>query len=162
MTNRRYRQIVFCIVAAVLGGLFVRNRAVYNAETTLLLPVEAVRVSHKGNSQTLRLRYRTLIPPSAVSESGGKILVSKDGIGAASFIAVYAADKPLRPREYVLKYTISYADGKPAVRFGRDSLNIPAKSKTDKTAYAVLKADKNGNTALIGLADKNGGIVFRK
>ncbi|MBS6473713.1 MAG: hypothetical protein KH347_05610 [Acetobacter sp.] len=159
MNNRIFRQIAFFAAVGVLGGLFARNRAVYNAETTLLLPVEIASVVQKGAEKTVRLRYRTLIPPSAVSESGGKILVSKDGIGAVSFLSVYDPAKPLRTREYVLKYSIVYDKGVPAVRFGRTSLTVPAGTKENKAAYAVVKADKDGRTALIGLADKNGRAV---
>ena len=147
MNNRIFRQIAFFAAVGVLGGLFARNRAVYNAETTLLLPVEIASVVQKGAEKTVRLRYRTLIPPSAVSESGGKILVSKDGIGAVSFLSVYDPAKPLRTREYVLKYSIVYDKG------------VPAGTKENKAAYAVVKADKDGRTALIGLADKNGRAV---
>lgn len=156
MNSRIFRTAAFFAAVAVLGGLFARNRAVYNADTTLLLPVEVVSAVQKGANKTVRLRYRTLIPPSAVSESGGKILVGKDNIGAVSFLSVYDAEKPLRTREYVLKYAIVYDNGVPAVRFGRTSLAVSAVLKESAVAYAVVKADRHGHTALVGLADKNG------
>ena len=156
MNNRTFRRIAFFAAVVAIAGLFTRNRAVYNAETTLLLPVKVVSSVQKGAAKTVRLRYRTLIPPSAVSESGGKILVSKDNIGTVSFLSVYDAEKPLRTREYVLKYAIVYDNGVPAVRFGRTSIAVPAGLKENAVAYAVVKADKHGHTALVGLADKNG------
>ncbi len=159
--RRPYKILLSVFVLALLFGRVqhLRNTAAYGVE--LLLPVEAETVKKIGTLRLLRLRYQPLIPPSAVSESGGRILVVK-GIGSvASFAGIYDSKVPLRPQEYVLRYRVAFG-ASPSVRFGAVWVNIPKGFKAEKAAFAVLKADKNGNTVLTGLADGNGAVLLRK
>jgi len=156
-----YRKIaVPVLILILLAARIAAERAVVTSGTPLLLPADVVKVDEKGPAKSVRLRYHTLLLPQDVSESGGKILVAKNKIGAVSFLSLYNPDIPLRPREYVLRYRVVFGE-KPAVRFGADEITVPAGVPAEKTAYAVLKVSKSGRSALVGLADASGTILFK-
>lgn len=158
MTRRK--AVAFALISIILAVRIAAERAVLTFGSTLLLPVDVAKIDLKGTAKLVRLRYRTLLSPQDVSESGGIILVAKNKIGAASFVSLYNPQIPLRPREYVLRYRVVFGE-KPAVRFGADKITVPAAVSAEKTAYAVVKVSKSGKSALIGLADANGTVLFK-
>lgn len=156
----RLKVVAFSLIFIFLTVRIAAERTVVTSGSTLLLPVDIAKIDVRGTAKSVRLRYRTLLSPQDVSESGGTILVAKNKIGAASFVSLHNPQIPLRPREYALRYRVVFGEN-PAVRFGADIITVPAAVAAEKTAYAVVRVSKSGRTALIGLADANGTVLFK-
>ncbi len=162
--------VLFCpvLVLVVLIGRYVSDSRLYHSQTILLLPVSVLQMGQDTFSSYVRLRYDNFIPVRDLSDKKGVIVVDRLNDGRVVFVSV-ASDRPLRPREVLLKYEIvpslSFDDQKKEanIRFASDFFRFIKKKKRHLSAvrYAVVHVDDAGNTVLTGLADGNGILLVK-
>lgn len=161
------RRLLFFIlpvfILAVPVGRYLSARNIRETGVQLLLPVSVVDSGQDGFSDFVVLRYHNFVPVAELAEEAGTIVVDHMPSGRVNFSRP-ANGAPLRPREMFLKYKIvpqpafSRARNHPAIHFAAPFLRFrdAGKFKAASVRYAIVKTDKNGNTVLAGVADRNG------
>lgn len=146
---------------------FMSARNIRQDGVPLLLPVSVVDSGKDGFSDFAVLRYQNFIPVAELTGDTGTVIINRMPSGRISFSRP-ADGIPLRPREMFLKYKIvpppafsAAQDSRPGIRFAAPFLRFRSagKFKADSVRYAVVKTDKNGNTVLAGIADRNGVLL---
>lgn len=163
--TRRWNIKTFLPVLFILGVTGARfYGAADTAETggILLLPVSAVETGKDGFSPYVRFRYDNLIPVSDLTGLSGTVVVERRANGLARFVPD-AADRPLRPREMPLKYTVVPAVGNGAEAEIRHAAVFMRYSNAERVVrnarHAVVRVNESGDAVLVGLADAAGVIA---
>ena len=162
------RRLIIAVLCPVLILTVLTVRYVASARTAkngdqLLLPVSVLETGEDAFSPFVRLRYHNFIPINAMLEKKGTIIVERTDGGRTEFSSL-PSKRPLRPRETLLKYTVTDDNGADAsVRFSATFLRF---SKTngflpESVRFAVVRADKSGDALLTGLADANGTLLVK-
>lgn len=160
----------FCplLILAVLSGRYFAGALTVRSGVRLLLAASVQETGKDSFSDFVRLRYDNFIPVRSLSEEKGTIVVERLDDGRARFVSALF-DRPLRPRELLLKYVIvppapfdTKAKG-PDIRFSSDVLRFSETSAFRPSAvrYAVVSVNNAGGAVLIGLADNNGVLLIK-
>lgn len=160
----------FCplLILIVLAGRCFTDALTVRSGVRLLLAASVQETGNDSFSAFARLRYYNFIPVRSLSAEKGTIVVERLNDGRTRFVSALF-DRPLRPRELLLKYVIvppspfnAKAQG-PDIRFSSDMLRFP-ETKTFRPSavrYAVVSVDNAGNAVLTGLADNNGVLLVK-
>ena len=153
-------------ILSVLIGRYYSDVKIVQTGVKLLLPVSIQEEGRDSFSAFVRLRYYNFIPIRDLAAEKGRVVVERLEDGRIKFISSFS-DKPLRPREVVLKYVIvpslpfNRKDVEIDILFSSDILRFSSEKKIRLSAvrYAVVSVDNEGEAVLIGLADKQGVIL---
>lgn len=162
------RRLIIAVLCPVLILTVLTVRYVASARTAkngvqLLLPVSVLETGEDAFSPFVRLRYHNFIPINAMLEKKGTIIVERTDGGRTEFSSL-PSKRPLRPRETLLKYTVTDDNGADAsVRFSATLLRFSKTNgfRPESVRFAVVRADKSGDALLTGLADANGTLLVK-
>lgn len=155
------------VILSVLVFRFVSVRNIRENGVQLLLPVSVVDSGRDGFSDFAVLRYHNFIPVAGLADDTGTVIINRMPSGRIRF-SRFSDGMPLRPREMFLKYKIvplpafsAARHARPGIRFAAADLRFRSAGnfKAEAVRYAVVKTDKNGNTVLAGVADRNGVLL---
>ncbi|MGN1078808.1 MAG: hypothetical protein ACI4TE_01400 [Alphaproteobacteria bacterium] len=160
----------FCplLILVILSGRYFAGALTVRSGVRLLLAASVQETGKDSFSDFARLRYDNLIPVHSLSEEKGTIAVERLDDGRIRFVSALF-DRPLRPRELLLKYVIvpplpfgAKTQG-PDIRFSSDFLRFFEEKTFQPSAvrYAVVRVDNAGNAVLTGLADNNGVLLVK-
>lgn len=162
--------VFFCslLILIVLAGRCFTGIFTVRSGIRLLLPASVQETGKDSFSDFARLRYYNFIPVRSLSDEKGTIVVERRDDGRIRFVSALF-DRPLRPRELLLKYVIvpplpfgAKTQG-PDIRFSSDFLRFFEEKTFQPSAvrYAVVRVDNAGNAVLTGLADNNGVLLVK-
>lgn len=160
----------FCplLILIVLAGRCFTGTLTVRSGVRLLLPASVRETGRDSFSDFARLRYYNFIPVPSLSDERGTIVVERLDDGRARFVSALF-DRPLRPRELLLKYVIapsppfSAKTQGPDIRFSSDLLRFSETKAFRPSAvrYAVVSVNNAGTAVLTGLADNNGVLLVK-
>lgn len=162
---RRLITAVLCpvLILTVLTARYAASARTAKTGVPLLLPVSVLETGEDAFSPFVRLRYHNFIPVDAMLKEKGTIIVERPDNGRVEFSSL-PSKRPLRPRETLLKYVVTDKNGADAsVRFSAFFLRFTKTKdfRPETVRFAVVAADKSGNTRLTGLADANGVLLIK-
>ncbi|OJJ23752.1 hypothetical protein BKI52_05225 [marine bacterium AO1-C] len=160
---KKYKWII--ILANLVMLLIVFNQSISKKEDLLangkLILLELAPVDPRSLIQGdyMRLRYeiaRGIRNKNSIAKRG-YCVVTLDSNGVAERVRLQADKSPVNKGEYLIKYTASKRWFTWDVNIGAESFFFQEgeAKKYEKAKYGAIKADKNGNSVLVGLYDED-------
>ena len=163
MKKTFYFSVVSLLVLCVLSLRYFSGLKTLEKGDRLLLPVKVEEIKTDAFSSSARIRYYNFIPVDALMKESGTVVVRYSDNTRIEFVSK-EKDRKLRPREFLLKYTIvpppllKKENAEPNIRFAASGIRFSKDKKISylSICYAVVYVTASGETFLSGLADCNG------